>query len=137
MTPPFAVDYAVHSYYSTSAARLVPDTSASSGRGSGRSYLPPLPDAVATTAVFRDLGLAGLPCPVAERLGGELFTLLVHPTATTNDMDDYVKASQGAEGAGSSVRGDSQRKDVEELLVKPWLRTRLGARSNCHLIEQS
>jgi dTDP-4-amino-4,6-dideoxygalactose transaminase len=53
-----------------------------------RRYPTPLPQ----QPVFRDLGLAGVPCPVAERLGGELFTLLVHPTATTNDMDDYVKA---------------------------------------------
>jgi dTDP-4-amino-4,6-dideoxygalactose transaminase len=31
-------------------------------------------------------------CPVAERLAGELFTLLVHPTVGTSDLDDVVEA---------------------------------------------
>jgi dTDP-4-amino-4,6-dideoxygalactose transaminase len=35
---------------------------------------------------------AGLPCPVADRLAGELFALLVHPTLTTADLDDAVQA---------------------------------------------
>ncbi len=42
----------------------------------------------------RPLGMlrASLPCPVAERPAAELFTLLVHPTLTTADLDDVVKA---------------------------------------------
>jgi dTDP-4-amino-4,6-dideoxygalactose transaminase len=31
-------------------------------------------------------------CPVAERLAGELFTLLVHPTVAAGDFDDVVEA---------------------------------------------
>jgi dTDP-4-amino-4,6-dideoxygalactose transaminase len=31
-------------------------------------------------------------CPNAERLAGELFTLLVHPTVETADLDDVVEA---------------------------------------------
>jgi len=42
--------------------------------------------------VFLDAGYGDLPCPVAERLAGELFTLLVHPTVTTADLDDVARA---------------------------------------------
>ncbi|KKL00900.1 hypothetical protein LCGC14_2627960, partial [marine sediment metagenome] len=42
--------------------------------------------------VFRDAGYGDLPCPVAERLADELFTLLVHPTLTAADLDDVVTA---------------------------------------------
>jgi hypothetical protein len=42
--------------------------------------------------VFRDAGLSGEPCPVAELIGAELFTLLVHPTAGSHEMEDYAQA---------------------------------------------
>jgi UDP-2-acetamido-2-deoxy-ribo-hexuluronate aminotransferase len=42
--------------------------------------------------VFRDAGYSDMPCPVAEQLAGELFTLLVHPTVTTADLDDVARA---------------------------------------------
>jgi len=104
ITPPFVADYAVHSYYKyicklapyLDIQRFVQAVSAE-GVPISRRYPTPLPQ----QPVFRDMGLSGLPCPTAEKLAGELFTLLVHPTATTNDMDDYVKAiSKVLEGLG-------------------------------------
>jgi perosamine synthetase len=93
--PPFVADYAVHSYYKY-ICRLAPYLDigrfvaavAAEGVPISRRYPTPLPQ----QPVFRDLGLSGPPCPVAEKLGGELFTLLVHPTCTPGDMDDYVAA---------------------------------------------
>jgi len=93
--PPFIADDAVHSYYKY-ICRLRPETGidiarfvaavAAEGLPISRRYPTPLPQ----QPVFRDL--PHQPCPIAERLSGELFTLLVHPTATTADMDDYVRA---------------------------------------------
>ena len=93
--PPFVADYAVHSYYKY-ICRLAPYLDitrfvaavGAEGLPISRRYPTPLPQ----QPVFRNLGLGGEPCPVAERISGQLFTLLVHPTATTNDMDDYVRA---------------------------------------------
>ena len=95
--PPFVADYAVHSYYKY-ICRLRPESGidiarfvaavAAEGLPISRRYPTPLPQ----QPVFRDLGLAGAPCPTADRLAGELFTLLVHPTASIEGMDDYARA---------------------------------------------
>ncbi|HEY5638891.1 MAG TPA: DegT/DnrJ/EryC1/StrS family aminotransferase [Dehalococcoidia bacterium] len=95
--PPFVADYAVHSAYKY-ICRLRPEAGidisrfvaavAAEGLPISRRYPTPLPQ----QPVFRDSGFAGDPCPVAERLSGELFTLLVHPTVETSDLDDYVTA---------------------------------------------
>jgi len=93
--PPFAADYAVHSYYKY-ICRLRPEAGidisrfvqavAAEGIPISRRYPTPLP----RQPVFRDLGPAA--CPVAERLAGELFTLLVHPTITEPDLEDMATA---------------------------------------------
>jgi perosamine synthetase len=95
--PPFVDDYAVHGYYKF-ICRLRPESGidiarfvaavAAEGVPISRRYPTPLPQ----QPVFRSAGLGGEPCPVAERLAGELFTLLVHPTVTTEDLDDYVQS---------------------------------------------
>jgi perosamine synthetase len=95
--PPFVADYAVHSYYKyvcrlrrdsgIDTARFV-SAVAAEGLPISRRYPTPLPQ----QPVFRNAGLAGAACPVADRLSSELFTLLVHPTASVADMDDYVTA---------------------------------------------
>jgi dTDP-4-amino-4,6-dideoxygalactose transaminase len=53
--------------------------------------------------VFRDAGLSGPPCETAERLSSELFTLLVHPTVTTSDLDGVVAAIRKVLDAGPSA----------------------------------
>jgi perosamine synthetase len=95
--PPIVADYAVHSYYKY-ICRLAPEAGidigtfvravAAEGIPVSRRYPTPLPK----QPVFRDCASAGPPCPTAERLAGELFTLLVHPTVTTADLDDVVTA---------------------------------------------
>lgn len=95
--PPYVADYATHSYYKY-ICRLRPESAidiagfvravATEGAPVSRRYPTPLP----RQPVFRDRGLGGEPCPVAERLAGELFTLLVHPTVTAADLDDVVAA---------------------------------------------
>ncbi len=95
--PPFVADYAAHSYYKyicrlrrdsgSDIARFVAAVAAE-GLPISRRYPTPLPQ----QPVFRDASLADAACPVAERLSSELFTLLVHPTASIGDMDDYVTA---------------------------------------------
>jgi perosamine synthetase len=100
--PPYVAPYAVHSYYKY-ICHLRPDTLsvgidefvravAAEGVPISRRYPTPLPK----QPVFRPDGRASadgdLPCPVAERLAGELFTLLAHPTVTTADLDDVVRA---------------------------------------------
>ena len=97
VAPPFVADYAVPSVYKY-VCRLRPDAGidisrfvaavASEGLPISRRYPTPLPQ----QPVFRDAGFAGAPCPVSERLSGELLTLLVHPTVETADLDDYVTA---------------------------------------------
>jgi perosamine synthetase len=94
---PFVADYATHSYYKY-ICRLDPDAGipiadfvaavAAEGVPISRRYPTPLPQ----QPVFRDAGLGGEQCPVAERIAGELFTLLVHPTVETADLDDYAAA---------------------------------------------
>jgi len=102
--PPFVADYAVHSYYKyicrlrsasgMDIGRFVAAVAAE-GLPISRRYPTPLPQ----QPVFRDLRLGGAPCPTAERLGGELFTLLVHPTASIEEMDDYARAIRKVVGA--------------------------------------
>ncbi len=92
---PFVAEYAVHSYYKY-IGRLRPETGldiarfvqavAAEGVPISRRYPTPLPQ----QPVFR--GLDAGACPVADRLAGELFTLLVHPTVETADLDDVVEA---------------------------------------------
>jgi perosamine synthetase len=102
--PPFVADGVVHSYYKY-ICRLRTDTGidvgefvravAAEGVPISRRYPTPLP----RQPVFR--GMTSEPegtelhagdCPIAERLAGELFTLLVHPTVGTGDLDDVVEA---------------------------------------------
>jgi perosamine synthetase len=93
--PPFVADYAMHSYYKY-IGRLRPETGidiarfvqavAAEGVPISRRYPTPLPQ----QPVFRALQAAA--CPTAERLAGELFTLLVHPTVETRDLADVVAA---------------------------------------------
>lgn len=96
--PPFVAPYAVPSYYKY-ICRLRPDALstdirefvravAAEGVPVSRRYPTPLH----RQPVFRDAGFGDMPCPVAEQLSGELFTLLVHPTVTTPDLDDAVTA---------------------------------------------
>jgi perosamine synthetase len=95
---PYVAPYAVHSYYKY-ICRLRPGALslgieefvravAVEGVPISRRYPTPLPE----QPVFRDGRHGDLPCPVAERLAGELFTLLVHPTLTASDLDDVVQA---------------------------------------------
>ncbi len=95
---PYVAPYAVHSYYKY-ICRLRPGALslgieelvlavAAEGVPISRRYPTPLPE----QPVFRALGHGGLPCHVAERLAGELFTLLVHPTLATADLDDVARA---------------------------------------------
>ncbi len=93
---PFVAEYAQHSYYKY-ICRLRPDTGieierfiaavAAEGLPISRRYPTPL----TKQPVFRDAGLGDEPCPVADRLGGELFTLLVHPTLGLQEMEDYAQ----------------------------------------------
>lgn len=102
--PPFVAEYAVHSYYKY-ICRLRPESgidiarfvSAVTAEGVpiSRRYPTPLPQ----QPVFRNLGLADAPCPAADRLADELFTLLVHPTASIEEMDDYARAIGKVVGA--------------------------------------
>ncbi len=95
--PPYVEPHAVHSYYKY-ICRLRPESGididwfvqavAAEGIPISRRYPTPLPQ----QPVFRDAGFSDQPCPVAERLCGELFTLLVHPTVTEEDLDDVVRA---------------------------------------------
>jgi perosamine synthetase len=95
--PPFVAEYAHHAYYKY-IGRLDPITGigiekfvaavAAEGLPISRRYPTPLPQ----QPVFRDSGLSGDPCPVAERLSGELFTLLVHPSCGPREMEDYAQA---------------------------------------------
>jgi perosamine synthetase len=92
---PFVGEHAVHSYYKY-IARLRPETGidiarfvqavAAEGVPISRRYPTPLPQ----QPVFR--GIEAGACPTAERLAGELFTLLVHPTVETGDLDNVVEA---------------------------------------------
>ena len=102
VVPPPVAPYAVHSYYKyvcrLPTGALDTDINAfvravaAEGVPIQRRYPTPPP----RQPVFAGYGQ---PCPVAERLAGELFTLLVHPTLTTEDLDDYVRAIEKVAGA--------------------------------------
>jgi perosamine synthetase len=93
--PPYVAPECVHSYYKY-ICRLHRGAGididwfvravATEGVPISRRYPTPLPK----QPVFRGLGAGD--CLVAEKLGGELFTLLVHPTVTKADLDDVVEA---------------------------------------------
>lgn len=93
--PPFLADGSAHSYYKY-ICRLRPEAGiaiddfvravAAEGIPISRRYPTPLPKQPVFSAV------TGAPCPIAERIGGELFSLQVHPTVTTGDLDDVVEA---------------------------------------------
>jgi len=101
--PPAVAPYAVHSYYKyicrLPSGSPAPDIEgfvravAAEGVPIQRRYPTPLP----RQPVFAGYGAP--PCPVADRLAGELLTLLVHPTLTTVDLDDYVRAIEKVAGA--------------------------------------
>jgi len=148
--PPFVAADCVHSYYKY-ICRLRPEAGidiedfvravAAEGVPISRRYPTPLP----RQPVFRDGGFGDQRCPVAERLGGELFTLLVHPTVTEGDMDDVVGAvrkvtdglavsrdiGEGPREAIASILESgfgsvwANERDVQERLVEPCL-TALG-----------
>ena len=107
---PFAADECVHSYYKyicrlgpqagTAIERFV-DALRAEGIPVSRRYPTPLPQ----QPVFRDAGYGKQPCPVAERLSGELFTLLVHPTVTLDDLGDVATAIRKVSApAGASAQ---------------------------------
>jgi perosamine synthetase len=93
--PPYVAEGAVHSYYKY-ICRLRLETEipiaefvkavAAEGIPISRRYPTPLP----RQPVFHSLEAGD--CPNAERLADELFTLLVHPTVETRDLDDVVEA---------------------------------------------
>lgn len=93
--PPYVAPECVHSYYKY-ICRLKPESGldidwfvhavAAEGVPISRRYPTPLPG----QPVFR--GMEAGACPAAERLAGELFTLLVHPTVTEADLDDAAGA---------------------------------------------
>ncbi len=96
--PPYVAPDVVHSYYkcicklrtdrlSVDMDRFVAAVAAE-GVPISRRYPTPLH----RQPLFQDLGYGDAACPVAERLAGELFTLLVHPTLTERDLDDVVTA---------------------------------------------
>ena len=108
---PFVADECVHSYYKYicrlrpevgTAIDLFVDALAAEGIPVSRRYPTPLPQ----QPVFRDAGYGKQPCPVAERLSGELFTLLVHPTVTLDDLGDVATAIRKVSArAGASAQG--------------------------------
>jgi perosamine synthetase len=95
--PPFVAPETVHSYYKY-ICRLRPEAGmeidefvravAAEGVPISRRYPTPLPK----QPVFREAGYGDQPCPVAERLAEELFTLLVHPTIAEVDLIDVITA---------------------------------------------
>lgn len=95
--PPFVAERRMHSYYKY-ICRLRPEAGiaidlfvsalAAEGIPVSRRYPTPLPH----QPVFRGAGYGKQPCSVADELGGELFTLLVHPTVTQDDLRDVVAA---------------------------------------------
>jgi perosamine synthetase len=101
--PPAVAPYAVHSYYKyicrLPSGAPAPDIEGfvravtAEGVPIQRRYPTPLP----RQPVFATYG--AVPCPVADRLAGELLTLLVHPTLTTADLRDYVRAIEKVAGA--------------------------------------
>ena len=96
-----------HSYYKY-VCRLRPETGidiehfVEAVRAEGLPISRRYPDAAASAARLPRPRPRRPPCPVTERLSSELFSLLVHPTADIQDMDDYARAISKVL-AGSSV----------------------------------
>jgi perosamine synthetase len=125
--PPFVAPQALHSYYKY-ICRLLPEAGveidelvravAAEGVPISRRYPTPL----TKQPVFREAGYGGLPCPVAERLAGELFTLLVHPTVAEADLVDVVTAIRKVIGQpDEQVRApssDAVRDTIASVLQK-------------------
>jgi perosamine synthetase len=119
---PFVADECVHSYYKY-ICRLRPEAGiniewfvgalTAEGIPVSRRYPTPLTQ----QPVFRDSGHGKQPCPIAERLGGELFTLLVHPTVTEHDLRDVVTAIRkvGDRAAASSAPSRSRENSPQAI----------------------
>src|SRR5437867_10644042 len=108
--PPYLAPNSVHSFFKY-VCRLRPEAGigidwfvravTAEGIPVSRRYPTPLPQ----QPVFRDAGYGKQPCPVAERLSGELFTLLVHPTVTLDDLGDVATAIRKVSApAGASAQ---------------------------------
>ena len=97
IVPPFVHPEVEHSFYKficrLDPERLGTDTAtfvkavAAEGVPISRRYPTPLP----LQPLFKDQHGAGV-CPTAEQLGGQLCTLLVHPTVQRHDLDDVAAA---------------------------------------------
>jgi perosamine synthetase len=125
--PPFVAPGAVHSFYKY-ICRLRPEAGieinefvravAAEGVPIARRYPTPLPK----QPVFREAGYGDQPCPVAERLAGELFTLLVHPTVAEVDLVDVVTAIGKAIGQPAEQNiapsSDAIRDSIAAVLQK-------------------
>ncbi len=125
--PPFVAQGSVHSYYKY-VCRLRREAGvsidwfvgavAAEGIPVSRRYPTPLTQ----QPVFRDSGFAKQPCPIAEKLGGELLALLVHPTVTEDDLRDVVTAirkvgSRVGTSAPPYSREDAPR-GIKEILER-------------------
>jgi perosamine synthetase len=125
--PPLVAPGAVHSFYKY-ICRLRPEAGieinefvravAAEGVPIARRYPTPLPK----QPVFREAGYGDQPCPVAERLAGELFTLLVHPTVAEVDLVDVVTAIGKAIGQPAEQNiapsSDAIRDSIAAVLQK-------------------
>jgi len=141
--PPFVAAGGVHSFYKY-ICRLRPEAGmeidefvravAAEGLPITRRYPTPLPK----QPVFREAGYGDQPCPVAERLAGELFTLLVHPTVAEVDLVDVVKAigkvigqpaeqniAPSSDAIRDSIAGVLQKSSSAALINKEDVQNRL------------
>jgi perosamine synthetase len=131
--PPFAAPDCEHSYYKY-VCRLRPEAGisvewfvnalAAEGIPVSRRYPTPLPQ----QPVFRDAGFEKHACPIAERLAGELVTLLVHPTLKEEDLRDMVNAIGKVAGQlkrTSHVRSTDDAPDAIARILERLARTTL------------
>ena len=130
--PPYLAPNSVHSFYKY-VCRLRPEAGigidwfvravTAEGIPVSRRYPTPLPQ----QPVFRGSGFGKQPCPVAERLAGELFTLLVHPTVTEEDLCDVVaalwKVAGRLERSPHTRSGEDAAREIEGILDKLSLTT--------------
>jgi hypothetical protein len=141
--PPFVAPGVAHSYYKyicrlRSEARLDIEefvrAVAAEGVPISRRYPTPLPH----QPVFREAGYGDQPCPAAERLARELFTLLVHPTVAEADLVDVVTAirkvigkpeeqvrAPSSDAVRDSIAGVLQRTSRAALVNKEDVQNRL------------
>jgi perosamine synthetase len=121
--PPLVAQESVHSYYKY-ICRLRPEAGigidwfvgavAAEGIPISRRYSIPLPH----QPVFRDSGFGKQPCPIAERLAGELFTLLVHPTLSEDDVSDAASAIGKVAGQLKPSSPVRSREDAPEAIAR-------------------